>query len=111
MSLEQFWHDLQPEIKDILGVNKYEIWIQKGNDIKLNPVEFGENWILFQTNNDYFAQHVQKHIWPEIHELFLALWGQSIEFRYIQKKRLRKVGVTKRKKIIRGLRNPIKITK
>ena len=84
MSLEQFWYDLQPEIKDILGVNKYEIWIQKGNDIKLNPVEFGDEWILFQTNNDYFAQHVQKHIWPEIQELFLALWGQSIQFRYIQ---------------------------
>ncbi len=84
MTLEQFWNDLQPEIKDILGVNKYEIWIQKGNEIKLNPVEFGDTWILFQTNNDYFAQHVQKHIWPELQALFLALWGQSLEFRYIQ---------------------------
>ena len=34
MSLEQFWQDIQPEIKDILGVNKYEIWIQKGDDVK-----------------------------------------------------------------------------
>ena len=37
MNLEQLWTDLQQEIKEILGVNKYEIWVQKGNDIKLRP--------------------------------------------------------------------------
>lgn len=84
MSLETLWHTLQSEIKDVLGVNKYEIWIQKGNDIKLRPLEFGDTWILFHTNNDYFAQHVQQHIWPDIQKLLLALYGFEVEFRYVE---------------------------
>ena len=63
MNLEQLWTDLQQEIKEILGVNKYEIWVQKGDDVKLQLVDSGDTWILFETNNDYFAKHVEKHIW------------------------------------------------
>ena len=39
MNLEQFWTDLQQEIKEILGVNKYEIWVQKG-DGKITDCRF-----------------------------------------------------------------------
>lgn len=84
MNLETLWHALQSEIKDVLGVNKYEIWIQKGNEIKLRPLEFGETWILFQTNNDYFAQHVKQHIWPDIQKILLALYGHEVEFRFVE---------------------------
>ena len=62
MNLEQLWTDLQQEIKEILGVNKYEIWVQKGDDVKLQLVDSGDTWILFETNNDYFAKHVEKHV-------------------------------------------------
>lgn len=82
MNLEQLWTDLQQEIKEILGVNKYEIWVQKGDDVKLLLVDSGDTWILFETNNDYFAKHVEKHIWPTLSELFLAICGHPIEFRY-----------------------------
>ena len=82
MNLEQLWTDLQQEIKEILGVNKYEIWVQKGDDVKLQLVDSGDTWILFETNNDYFAKHVEKHIWPTLSELFLAICGHPIEFRY-----------------------------
>ena len=82
MNLEQLWIDLQQEIKEILGVNKYEIWVQKGDDVKLQLVDSGDNWILFETNNDYFAKHVAQHIWPSLSDLFLAICGQPIEFRY-----------------------------
>ena len=58
MNLEQLWTDLQQEIKEILGVNKYEIWIQKGSDVKLRLMDYGTDWILFETNNDFFAQHI-----------------------------------------------------
>ncbi len=84
MNLEQLWNDLQQEIKEILGVNKYEIWIQKGDDVKLKLIDSGENWILFETNNDYFAQHVEKHIWPTLSDLFMAICGHNIEFKYRQ---------------------------
>ena len=82
MNLEQLWTDLQQEIKEILGVNKYEIWIQKGSDVKLRLMDYGTTWILFETNNDFFAQHVEKHIWPTLSDLFLAMCGHTIEFRY-----------------------------
>lgn len=82
MNLEQLWTDLQQEIKEILGVNKYEIWIQKGIDVKLRLMDYGTDWILFETNNDFFAQHVEKHIWPTLSDLFLAMCGHTIEFRY-----------------------------
>ena len=82
MNLEQLWTDLQQEIKEILGVNKYEIWIQKGSDVKLRLMDSGPNWILFETNNDFFAQHVEKHIWLTLSDLFLAMCGHTIEFRY-----------------------------
>jgi len=82
MNLEQLWIDLQQEIKEILGVNKYEIWVQKGDDVKLQLVDSGDTWILFETNNDYFAKHVAQHIWPSLSDLFLAICGQPIEFRY-----------------------------
>ena len=82
MNLEQLWTDLQQEIKEILGVNKYEIWVQKGDDVKLQLVDSGDTWILFETNNDYFAKHVEKHIWPTLSELFLAICGHPVEFRY-----------------------------
>ena len=52
MNLEQLWTDLQQEIKEILGVNKYEIWVQKGDEVKLLLVDCGDTWILFETNND-----------------------------------------------------------
>ena len=60
MNLEQLWTDLQQEIKELLGVNKYEIWVQKGDEVKLQLVDSGDSWILFETNNDYFAKHVEK---------------------------------------------------
>jgi len=84
MNLTQLWIDLQQEIKEILGVNKYEIWIQKGNDVKLLLIDSGPDWLLFETNNDYFAQHVEKHIWPTLSDLFLAVCGHSITFKYRQ---------------------------
>ena len=70
MNLEQLWTDLQQEIKEILGVNKYEIWVQKGDEVKLQIVDSGDTWILFETHNDYFAKHVEKHILPSLSELF-----------------------------------------
>ena len=82
MNLEQLWTDLQQEIKEILGVNKYEIWVQKGDGKSLQLVDSGDTWILFETNNDYFAKHVEKHIWPTLSELFLAICGHPIDFRY-----------------------------
>ena len=82
MNLEQLWIDLQQDIKEILGVNKYEIWVQKGDEVKLQIVDSGDTWILFETHNDYFAKHVEKHIWPSLSELFLAICGHPIDFRY-----------------------------
>ena len=82
MNLEQLWIDLQQEIKEILGVNKYEIWVQKGDNVKLHLVDSGDTWILFETNNDYFAKHVAQHIWPSLSDLFLAICGHPVEFRY-----------------------------
>ena len=35
MNLEQLWTDLQQEIKELLGVNKYEIWVQISNSLFL----------------------------------------------------------------------------
>ena len=45
-------------------------------------MDYGPDWILFETNNDFFAQHVEKHIWPTLSDLFLAMCGHTITFKY-----------------------------
>ena len=74
MNLEQLWTDLQQEIKEILGVNKYEIWVQKGDEVKLQLVDSGDTWILLKPTTTILQNMSKSTFGIIIRTVFGYLW-------------------------------------
>jgi chromosomal replication initiator protein len=80
MNIEEIWITAQPSLREHIGLNIYDIWIER-----MEATHFGEDSIHFLVPNKHFAEYVEKNIWPKITEILLALTGQHIQFVSIDK--------------------------
>jgi chromosomal replication initiator protein len=79
MNVEQIWLSAQPTLREHIGFNIYDIWVHR-----MEPKDFGEDYILFIVPNKYFGDYVEKNIWPKIAEVLLALTGTLFTYKFAE---------------------------
>ena len=55
MSLEQYWEESQPLIRELLGIHSFAIWVQQ-----MTPIAFGVDRICFRVPNQHSADFIEK---------------------------------------------------
>ena len=80
MDIEHVWITAQPSLREHIGFNIYDIWVQR-----MEALQFGEDFIVFSVPNKHFADYVDKNIWPKVSEVLLALTGVKFKFLHQEK--------------------------
>ena len=72
--MDQAWTEAKKQLREKLGHSTYSIWIDR---ISLN--DYGDDWVLFETPNNYFSDYVWNNFKNEIIETLSKIVGKNIE--------------------------------